>query len=252
MSPLLSIITVNRNNAEGLRKTVQSVVNQNCSNFEYLIIDGASTDGSSDMIKEFASNTEYGSKIAYWVSEPDTGIYNAMNKGIQRAKGTYVYMLNSGDWLEPDSITHIIQKLQTEKPDLLLFLLNFWDNHKKVKTEIRYPDILYHSAMCHQGFLYKKDFHAKHGLYDEIYKFAADYDFCTKAFYTSNINIGTLFTPVVNFSGGGVGESELSIKEFEKIQIKNGFKNPLSKLKQIIKYCTPYGIIHLYRNLKNR
>ncbi len=74
----LSIITINYNNREGLRKTIESVVNQTCQDFEYIVIDGGSTDGSAEVIKEFED------KIDSWVSEPDKGIYNAMNKGIKK------------------------------------------------------------------------------------------------------------------------------------------------------------------------
>lgn len=89
----LSIITINKNNADGLRKTIESVVPQTFKDFEYIVIDGASTDGSVDVIKQ------YQDYITYWVSESDTGIYNAMNKGLQLAKGQYVQFLNSGDCL---------------------------------------------------------------------------------------------------------------------------------------------------------
>jgi len=81
--PYLSIITVNLNNAEGLRKTIESVVTQTSNDFEYLVIDGHSTDGSLAVIQEFES------RITWWVSEPDSGIYAAMNKGIRKAKGKY-------------------------------------------------------------------------------------------------------------------------------------------------------------------
>ena len=87
----LSIITINYNNREGLRKTIESVVNQTCQDFEYIVIDGGSTDGSAEVIKE------YSDKIDYWVSEKDNGIYDAMNKGIDKAKGEYCQFLNSGD-----------------------------------------------------------------------------------------------------------------------------------------------------------
>ena len=95
----LSIITINYNNASGLRKTIESVVNQTSLEFEYIVIDGASTDGSIEIIKEFKD------KITFWVSEPDTGIYNAMNKGIHSAKGKYCQFLNSGDSLVPPNVT---------------------------------------------------------------------------------------------------------------------------------------------------
>jgi len=81
----LSIITINLNNASGLEKTIQSVISQTNKDFEYIVIDGASTDGSVEVIKKYSSG------INYWVSEPDTGIYNAMNKGIRKAQGDYCY-----------------------------------------------------------------------------------------------------------------------------------------------------------------
>ena len=92
-----SIITINYNNCEGLRRTIESVVNQTCHDFEYIIIDGGSTDGSVDVIKQYAD------QIDYWVSEPDKGIYNAMNKGVAVAKGEYCLFLNSGDSLHNNS-----------------------------------------------------------------------------------------------------------------------------------------------------
>ena len=86
-----SIISINYNHSDGLRKTIQSVVNQTFTDFEYIIIDGGSEDGSVEVIKD------YSDKITYWISERDKGIYNGMNKGIAQAKGTYINFMNSGD-----------------------------------------------------------------------------------------------------------------------------------------------------------
>ena len=252
--PLLSIITINRNNAAGLRKTIESVVTQNCTDFEYLIIDGASTDESPAVISEFVTS-EYGDKITFWASAPDTGIYNAMNKGIKSAKGTYLYILNSGDWLEPNALSSIVEKLKVEQPDLLLFFLNFWSNGKKVQLEMRLPDNLCMATMCHQGLIYKKNLHDKYSLYDERYQFAADYDFCIKAFYKKDINISFLFLPLANFPVGGMGGSEISTIEFNEIQIKYGFIHPPSShirvfIKKVVKFFIPYGLLFLYRRIK--
>ena len=93
-----SIITINYNNAEGLRRTIKSVVSQTFVDYEYVIIDGGSTDGSVDVIKE------YENKISYWVSEKDGGIYNAMNKGVKVAHGEYLIFMNSGDIFYSDSV----------------------------------------------------------------------------------------------------------------------------------------------------
>src|SRR5215213_3812369 len=96
--PQFSIISINLNNAEGLQKTFDSVFNQTFTDFEYIIIDGGSSDGSEEIIKENAD------KFSYWVSEKDDGIYDAMNKGIAKATGDYLLFLNSGDHLLDSSI----------------------------------------------------------------------------------------------------------------------------------------------------
>ena len=108
----LSIITINYNNADGLQKTIKSVISQTFKNFEYIIIDGHSSDKSIDVIKE---NENY---FAYWCSEKDRGIYDAQNKGIQKAKGDYLLFLNSGDCLENEKVLEKVFAL-TPKEDLL-------------------------------------------------------------------------------------------------------------------------------------
>jgi len=117
MPPKLSIITVNLNNLTGLQKTMQSVFEQTFTDYEYIIIDGGSTDGSKEYIEQ------YSDKLDYWVSEKDGGIYNAMNKGILRAKGEYCLFLNSGD--------HLL-----DKNSLLKFEIN-----KNTLYDIIYADI---------------------------------------------------------------------------------------------------------------
>ena len=105
----VSIITVNRNNAAGLERTISSVVSQTSKDFEYIVIDGNSSDDSVDKI------TPQESHIAFWVSEPDTGIYNAMNKGIKKATGDYCLFLNSGDWLvDNDTIAKALERMNED------------------------------------------------------------------------------------------------------------------------------------------
>lgn len=98
ISTKLSIISINLNNSEGLQKTIRSVIRQTNSDFEYIVIDGNSKDGSLNVIKNFDN------QITYWVSEPDSGIYNAMNKGISKSTGRYCLFLNSGDWLADENV----------------------------------------------------------------------------------------------------------------------------------------------------
>ena len=103
----LSIITINYNNSEGLRKTLASVASQTYANIEHIIVDGASTDGSVDVIKEYENqlNITHSTIHLLWSSEPDNGIYNAMNRGIRKATGEYCQFLNSGDMLAAPDVT---------------------------------------------------------------------------------------------------------------------------------------------------
>ena len=104
-----SIITINYNNVEGLRNTIKSVVNQTYTDYEFIIIDGGSTDGSVEVIKEYANI------ITYWVSEPDKGIYNAMNKGIEVANGEYLNFMNSGDCFYNNDVLQKVADYHLEK-----------------------------------------------------------------------------------------------------------------------------------------
>ena len=100
----LSIITINYNNGDGLQRTIESVIKQNFKSYEYIVIDGGSTDKSIDVIKRNKNH------INYWISEPDTGIYNAMNKGIRKATGEYLIMINSGDVLVNEDVLDTVFK----------------------------------------------------------------------------------------------------------------------------------------------
>lgn len=99
----LSIITINYNNADGLRKTIESVKNQTSKNYEHIIIDGGSTDESVSVIKEFLANSDYAKQVTFWCSEKDKGVYDAMNKGTLHANGRFCLYLNSGDYLSDNS-----------------------------------------------------------------------------------------------------------------------------------------------------
>lgn len=171
----LSIITINLNSKDGLQKTIESVINQTFSDYEFIIIDGASTDGSVDIIKQ------YEDKISYWISEPDKGIYNAMNKGINAAKGEYLHFLNTGDRLVTDNVYERLFEGNPHEP----FICGNYIEERGTKHKLEKPfknrdwseplfDI-YSGYLCHQAFLIKKETFAKYGLYDETMQITADW-----------------------------------------------------------------------------
>src|SRR5574344_2795323 len=111
--PKFSIITINRNNKNGLEKTTKSIISQLFTDYEFIVIDGGSTDGSADVIRKYATH------ITYWISEPDKGIYNAMNKGITHAYGDYLNFMNSGDCFHSPAVLDEINR-QLHDEDILI------------------------------------------------------------------------------------------------------------------------------------
>jgi glycosyltransferase involved in cell wall biosynthesis len=183
----LSIITVNLNNAEGLRKTIESVISQTYNDYEYLIIDGGSTDGSVEIIKEFAD------KITYWVSEPDKGIYNAMNKGILKANGEYLQFLNSGDWLLNEKILYKLFNLSYSAE--IIFgntILTKADGttYLYLKKPIENISLAYFftKTIQHQSSFIKKDLFNEL-LYDDELKIVADWKFFIQKIIIQNCKV---------------------------------------------------------------
>lgn len=171
--PLISIITVNLNDLEGLKKTMQSVFEQTWQKFEYIVIDGGSTDGSKEYIE---SNSD---KIDYWISEKDSGIYNAMNKGIKVANGEYLLFLNSGDELyNPLVFEENKNLIHTE--DLVYFdIFLIFPGHTKTHN---YPGTLsfktfMEGSIGHPTTFIKRSLFEKTGLYDEKLQIVADWKF---------------------------------------------------------------------------
>ena len=174
----LSIVTINYNNLEGLRKTIDSVLSQTWHDFEWIIIDGGSTDGSKELIEETANKLAASdfNPLSYWCSEPDKGIYNAMNKGIAKARGEYVNFMNSGDlFYEYDTLKRVFCKPYSAE---IIYGNVCYVNDKSEKI-YAYPSPvnifrLYFETICHQAFFTKTEI-LKDSPYDESYKLCADH-----------------------------------------------------------------------------
>ena len=205
----LSVITINFNNRDGLRKTIESVVNQTYKDFEYIIIDGGSTDGSVDVIKEYAD------RIDYWVSEPDKGIYNAMNKGIDVAKGEYCIFMNSGDCFYNLSVlSDVLPSLDGK--DVIAGTTVLSDGRIYAAPERIALSFLYFETLCHQSSFIRTDMLRKY-KYDEDYKIAADYKFLLQTLIVDNCAYGCIKENVAiyDISGASSVNEELLMKERE-------------------------------------
>jgi len=171
--PLLSIITVVRNCEETIEETILSIINQNYQNIEYIIIDGMSTDNTLDIIKKYEKH------ITYWVSEPDKGIYDAMNKGIQLATGDWINFMNAGDYFfNNTTISLVVSEIIKQNFDIIYGNFIALDNSTNTKLLIAarsIHSIVKGSVFSHQSCFIKSDI-LKINNFDLKYKIAADYN----------------------------------------------------------------------------
>ncbi len=232
MTPTLSIITVNFNNIDGLKKTLNSVMSQTETDFEYIIIDGASNDGSAELIKEYAEHPEYGKKITHWVSEPDSGIYNAMNKGIKTANGYYCLFLNSGDYLISDSVVSSINKLNT-KPCIYYADAQYAIDNK-FTILLDYEDsidanyFLIGNTVNHQNTLIPLEILKKYN-YDEQYSIKADWFFFLFIAYKEICKFKHLDFKIAVYDFSGMSSSGAYEHQIDE-EIKKGIKTIFGKL----------------------
>jgi len=230
----LSIITINRNNAEGLRKTIESVVCQTFTDFEYIVIDGASSDGSVDIIKKYAD------KISYWVSEPDNGIYNAMNKGIKVAKGEYLQFLNSGDWLFSNTILENVFSLNRNE-DFLYG--NYYDKSSDIFIT---PPILsafyfYKNTISQQCVFYKESLFSNYNLFNEENKVASDWEFFLKSIIFEDKSYFKIELIIVGQQPGSSYDENISQVERKALLIKYFSKMVIQDYKLLDKlYNNPF------------
>lgn len=215
--PILSIITINYNNYDGLKKTMESVFSQTFKAFQYIIIDGDSSDDSKELLIKFSN------KIDYFISEKDNGIFDAMNKGIKTATGDYLMFLNSGDYLVDNDILYKIHRNFNRGCDI--FYGNIQVLNSNTLSTVTFPDKLSlnfweNCTINHQASLIKASLFREMGLYETTYNHAADYVFFLKCFFASKsfFHINEI---VVNYDLGG--DSDLNRLEYKK-QMNQGWK----------------------------
>jgi glycosyltransferase involved in cell wall biosynthesis len=204
----LSVITINLNNAKGLLKTIESVVSQTYSDFEFIIIDGGSKDDSLEIIKQRKN------KINTWISEPDSGIYDAMNKGIAKANGEYCLFLNSGDYLNNKETLTSVFKSPVEA-DILYGELIF--DNGGTKRLAKQPDTisleyLFNENIWHPSTFVKRDLFQKIGNYKTVYKIASDYDFFFNAIVIKKASTHYLNFPISVYDTTGISSDSNNIK----------------------------------------
>ena len=211
------------NGEKFLEKTITSVINQSCKDFEYIVIDGNSNDGSKEILKN------HDLSIDYWVSEPDSGIYNAMNKGIRVAKGDYLLFLNSGDYLcDNDTIHNVAKEIDGSKD---LYYGNAIFKRDTTDEKVIFPEKLTflfftHNSLCHQASFIRRSLFAKFFYYNEDFKIISDWEFIIYSVCIKNISYERLniFVSYYNFDGiSSNKDSKEIIRQETEIVMKKYF-----------------------------
>ncbi len=211
----LTIITVNLNNREGLHKTAESVLKQNFRNFEYIIVDGASVDGSIEEIKKI-DNPDIQQFMA--ISEPDSGIYEAMNKGIRAASGEYLLFLNSGDFLVDENVLKQVFR-NNHSADFLLGRCNVTENGRVIWTsnppEYVTFGFLYTQGLAHQSTFIKREMFLKYGFYNEAFRYNADIEFWYRTIILHGASTERLPIVISDYNKHGLSQTEKDTQTYQ-------------------------------------
>lgn len=222
-----SIIICTYNAAKKLPKTLDSILAQTYKNYEIVIIDGASTDGTQGVIKEYEHKFEGRLR---WISEKDEGLYNALNKGLKLAKGDFLNVVGAGDWLEEDALKKAVECIdKNPNADAVYGKLRVWDKGLKNSYLLQSgPDMLLGHPMQHPALYYKRELHDTYGFYSENYKIASDYLFCMKAFLVGNAKAVAFDEIVDNFITDGISSTNTDQCDKENMMVRQQLGlNPL-------------------------
>lgn len=194
----VSIVTVSYNSVATIEQTIRSVLNQTYKNIEYILIDGNSTDGTKDVI------LKYKDSIATFISEPDEGIYDAMNKGIRQATGDIVGIINSDDWYETDAVEKVVYNFEKNNAELIYGTMwNISENGMRTLSKPVFQNQLWWEMIPHPTVFMKRYIYEKYGGFNIKYKIVADYDLIIRL-YIDGIKFMYINEIIANFRLGGI------------------------------------------------
>lgn len=205
-----SVVTICFNSEKTIERTIKSVMSQSFKDFEYIIVDGKSTDSTLEIVKKYEE--KFRSKLK-WISEPDTGIYDAMNKGIKLSIGKFICIVNSDDWLESDALEKINQVIinnnNNEKTNYCAGINYHWGNNVKYlgvdinKFLKRSAPMYIMAGLRHPGIIVPKTVYKTIGLFDDKMRLSADQDFVLRCYYGGVSFVGIDFA-ISNMAEGGI------------------------------------------------
>lgn len=209
----VSIITVVYNGVKTIEQTIQSVLRQTYKNIEYIIVDGLSTDGTQKIVEKYMDS------IACFISEKDDGIYDAMNKGIERATGEIIGIINSDDWYAENAVEKIVKCFEQTKAGLVYGKVSivFQNGEVKVGFERELDSMWYQLSVSHPTVFVRRGIYKKFGMFDTQYKIASDYDFLLNL-YSRQVEFGYVDDVISYFRLGGtstIREKEMEDEAYE-------------------------------------
>ena len=252
--PLVSVITAVFNNRDNLGSCIESVLAQNYPNIEHIVLDGGSTDGTLDVLRE------YSDRLAYWNSEPDQGVFDAWNKALQVAKGEWIAFLGSDDIFLPDAV-ECYMDLAHANPQAEFLSSTAQLKHPSGYAPVfgapwQWPKFAKAMTTVHVGSMHRRTLFEKHGNFDISYRIAGDYEWMLRA----GDQLKTAFTSetTVVMQAGGLSDSTAGLYEAKRAKLKNKVRSPLRancELRELVlrfhlrriylKYVFPHTAMHL-------
>ena len=213
----ISIITIVFNDVKNIEKTILSIRNQKIKDLEYIIIDGGSTDGTVDILKH------YDDVISYWSSEKDKGIVDAFNKGIKKASGDIIALVNSADFLEPHALEKVTEAFQNSDADIVYGNMQYWENEEKEYVYKADHTLLpKFMSLNHPAVFVKKELYNTYGIFDANYKIAMDYDLLLR-FYTNGAKFRYINSILSNMTLGGISDINWKSAYHESFNIRKKY-----------------------------
>lgn len=222
MQPLISVITVCYNSAKTIEDTLKGMVAQTYPNFEYIVVDGASTDNTLAIVERY--RTALGEKL-HIISEPDEGIYDAMNKGIRAAHGDLIGIVNSDDWFEPEALEIMANAWDGTEFALLYGLMRTTTPEgQEIECHMNSHLNLNDMPMCHPTIFLTRRCYEEFGLYDTRYKCAADYDMEIRMRDTGKVKFVPVYRLISNFRHGGMssGSTYTAVADAAAVKLAHG------------------------------
>lgn len=220
---MFSIITPSFNSEKTIGRTIESILNQTMLDYEYIIVDGASTDKTVEIIRSYEEKFDGRLKL---ISEPDKGIYDAMNKGIDLAEGRIIGIVNSDDYYENNCLQLISKSFVSSCPYQVLYgmtrIVDFNNNELSIEFK-NHINLLKGMMIPHPSCFITRALYKDIGKYNTNFKSASDYDFLLSIAKHKNVKFCPIYNVLSNFALGGISQSYIAAQESNYIRYKHGF-----------------------------